>query len=78
MKDDDWAAGPTWYDTWFAPRKSGFNSPAVHSTGFFILHPSSFILVFILPPSSLSSQGIGERHSTGLGSRTTWVRIPLP
>jgi hypothetical protein len=25
-----WAAGPTWYDTWLAPRKSGFNSPAVH------------------------------------------------
>jgi hypothetical protein len=25
-----WAAGPIWYDSWFAPRQSGFNSPAVH------------------------------------------------
>src|ERR1022692_1422291 len=24
------AAGPIWYDSWFAPRQSGFNSPAVH------------------------------------------------
>lgn len=28
---ESWAAGPIRDDAWFAPRKSGFNSPAVHS-----------------------------------------------